>query len=83
MKCPNCGQNINSTATICKHCRVRVVRKSDKIARKMTLNGRVAMASGGLLVCIAVVLVLNNALGLAGITFVVGAALIGIGKMMS
>ena len=82
MKCPKCTKVISDRSTICKHCGVRIVRKSDKIARKMTMNGRVAMASGGLLIFIAVILALNNTFGLAGLTFAVGAALAIIGKMM-
>jgi len=52
------------------------------MARKMTMNSRIAMASGGLLVLIAVILAINHTFIFAGVSFVVGAILIFIGKMM-
>ncbi|WP_247648413.1 hypothetical protein [Pseudodesulfovibrio sp. zrk46] len=67
---------------MCKHCGVKFVRKSDKMARRMTTSARIAMASGGLLVVIAVILALNNAYIFAGATFIVGALLGLIGKSM-
>lgn len=82
MKCPSCGKPINPRSNMCKYCNSHLVRKSDKMARKMTMNARIAMASGGLLIIIALVLAFNNALVFGGVTFTVGALLLLIGKMM-
>lgn len=82
MRCPNCKKTINPAATICKHCGVRIVRKSDKIVRKLTVNGRIAMACGGLLVLMALASLLVETYPLGLFLAVIGATFIGIGKMM-
>lgn len=82
MRCPSCKKTINPTATVCKHCGVRIVRKSDRIVRKLTVNGRIAMACGGLLVLMALAALLAGTYPLGLFLAVIGATFIGIGKMM-
>lgn len=82
MKCPNCKKTIKSQSRKCPHCGVRLVRRSDKMARKMTMNARISMASGGLLVILGIILAINSAYLFGGLTFAIGAALMVIGKMM-
>jgi len=52
------------------------------MAQKMTVNGRIAMASGGLLIIMAIALAINGAMVFSSATFIVGALLSVIGKMM-
>lgn len=53
------------------------------MVKKMTVNARIAMASGGLLVVISAILMLNSISLFAGITFIVGLILIITGKVMN
>ena len=82
MKCPNCNRLIHAQAQTCKHCGTRVVRKSDKMVRKMTMNARIAMACGGLLIIIGGIVGFYGAYTTAAITAGVGTLLILIGKSM-
>ncbi|MBI9081010.1 MAG: hypothetical protein JEY79_14880 [Pseudodesulfovibrio sp.] len=82
MKCPKCGKNISSKVSCCKHCGTRFVRKSDKLAKKMTMDGRIAMACGGLLMFIGLVVFLNGGRLWAAIIFALGVLLTFIGKKM-
>lgn len=82
MKCPKCGKMLKPGSSKCRHCSVRIVRQSDKMARKMVVNSRIAMACGGLLVLISLILAINGVYVFAASTCVIGVALVGIGKMM-
>lgn len=82
MRCPKCKKINNQTATVCKHCGVRFVRKSDRIVRQLTINGRISMACGGLLMLMAVAALLAGAYPLGLFLAVIGATFTGIGKMM-
>ena len=83
MKCQHCGKAISNKAKSCKHCGSCIVRKSDKLAKKMTMDGRIAMACGGLLVIIAIVMFLYGGAMWAAFTLGLGAVLVLIGKKMS
>lgn len=83
MKCPSCEKPINPRSTRCKHCGARLVRQSDKMVRKMTVNAWIAMASGGLLVVLSAILMLNGISLFAGVTFFVGIVLMITGKVMN
>lgn len=82
MKCPSCGKSIRADAKVCKHCKTRLVRKSDKIASKMTVNSSAAMACGGILVLLGIALGFFDSLILALLTAGVGIALFIIGKAL-
>lgn len=82
MRCPSCTKFLKPSATVCKHCGVRIVRKSDRIVRKLTVNGRIAMACGGLLILMALAALLVGTYPLGLILAVIGATFIGIGKTM-
>jgi len=80
MKCPNCGKGINPRSKACKHCKTTLIRKSDKIARKMTVSPSLVMSSGAALLCLALILLLNGTHFFAGLTAVVGLVFLFIGK---
>ncbi len=61
---------------------MRLVKKSDKMARKMTMSNQIAMISGGVLALIAVALLINGIMLVGGIAFALGALLILVGKKM-
>jgi ribosomal protein L40E len=82
MKCPHCGKNITAQATVCRHCGVHFVRKSDKIARRMTMNANVAIACGGLLSLLAVIAFLSRAYPLGLILAAFGVTFMVIGRML-
>lgn len=80
MKCPQCGKGIRADAKVCKHCKTRLIRKSDRMARKMTVHPAIAMASGGILVGVGVVLAIYDSFILGGVTAGIGAVLMVIGR---
>lgn len=83
MNCPKCKKIISPQAKKCPKCGTRIVRKSDKMARSMTLNSRFAMACGGLFVLMAILLVIYSGDILwAGILLGLGVVMIFIGKKM-
>jgi ribosomal protein L40E len=82
MKCPRCGKIITAGAVQCRHCRVHIVRPSDKIVRKMTVNSRIAVACGGLLLFMGAAALMAAAYPLGLFLAVVGGTFIVIGKMM-
>jgi predicted nucleic acid-binding Zn ribbon protein len=82
MKCPNCGKFIPPRTKACKYCKTLIVRKSDKMAKKMAGNSLITMIGGGLLIFIAVILAIYDTLLFAGITASVGIVLLLIGKFM-
>jgi len=82
MKCPNCGKGIRPEARVCPHCKTHLIRKSDKMARKMTVNSAAAMACGGLLIALGVVMAFFDSLILALIIAAVGIALLIVGKAL-
>ncbi len=72
MKCPQCGKSIKPDTRQCKHCGTRLVRKSDKIARKMTLNSHFTMVCGGILIFLAVLLAIYGDKGIFWEAFLAG-----------
>ncbi|QGY38887.1 zinc-ribbon domain-containing protein [Pseudodesulfovibrio cashew] len=83
MKCPSCGKSLNPRAVRCTGCGTRLIRPSDKLARKMTAGRGLSLACGGLLVWLAVFLFFNDAMLFGTITAVAGAALLFLGKTMN
>ncbi len=69
-------------ATACRHCGVHFVKKSDKIARRMTMNAYVAIACGGLLSLLAVIAIFSQAYPLGLILAAVGITFMVIGRML-
>lgn len=83
MKCPKCKKSITNRSKVCRYCGVKIVRRSDKMAKKMTMDGGISMACGGLLILLGLVLVFNTGIDMwSMVAFGVGGALILIGKMM-
>ena len=82
MKCPQCGKNISAQAHACKRCGARIVRKSDRMARKLTMSGLPAMACGGLLVLIGLISLINGAYQMGAISLGVGVVLLILGKLL-
>lgn len=82
MKCPKCKKTIPSRSKFCKYCKVKIVRKSDKIAKKMVMEGNIAMACGGLLALIGIVLFIYGGGLWAAIMLALGALLTFIGMKM-
>lgn len=82
MKCPKCNKKLSAKAKTCKHCGTKISRKSDKMIRRMTVSGRIAMASGCLLVVMAAVGAFYGAYIIAGVLAAVGGLLMLIGKNM-
>jgi len=82
MKCPQCGKNISPQAHQCKKCGTKVVRESDRMARKLTMSGLPAMACGGLLVLIGLILMINGAYQMGGLSLGVGVVFLIIGKLL-
>ena len=82
MKCPRCNEPMNPRSVTCKSCGAHILRKSDKMAKKMTVNRWISMAAGGVLIIIALVLAYSGAYLFGGIALGVGAVLILIGKML-
>lgn len=81
MKCPKCKKPVSKTAKKCKHCGAKFVRKSDKMARQMTISGKFAMACGGLMVILAIVLfIYGGDFFWMGVLGVLGALLVLVGK---
>ncbi len=80
MKCQNCGKSIKRQAKSCKYCGVRIIQKSDKMAKKMTMDGGIAMACGGLMVIIAIVMAIYGGRMWAAIILILGCLLTFIGK---
>ncbi|ADU63505.1 MAG: hypothetical protein KUA35_11660 [Pseudodesulfovibrio sp.] len=83
MKCPRCGKIITAAAAACRHCGARIAKPCEKLTRRMTANGRIALACGGLLILMAVAALLAGAYPLGLFLAVIGATFTGIGKMMS
>lgn len=82
MKCPKCNRMIRSQAKTCKHCGTRIVRKSDKLVSRMTMNGRIAVACGFMLIIIGGVIGFYGGYTVAAIAAGIGVALAIIGKYM-
>lgn len=82
MKCPNCNKTIPTRSKICKHCKIKITRKSDKLAKKMVMESNIAMACGGLLTLIAISLFIYGGGLWATILLTLGVLLIFIGKKM-
>jgi len=82
MKCPHCHKGIKSSAKVCNHCGTKLNRKSDKMAKRMTMNNHIAMACGGLLILISVVAFIYGGGLWSGLVLLLGVALMVIGKMM-
>ncbi|MGL1862757.1 MAG: hypothetical protein OCC46_09585 [Pseudodesulfovibrio sp.] len=73
---------MNPRSATCKSCGARILRKSDKMAKGMTVNRWISMAAGGFLIIIAIALAYNEAYLFGGIALGVGAVLILIGKFL-
>lgn len=82
MKCQSCKKVIPPNAKACKHCGSKIVRKSDKMAKKLTMDGRIAMACGGLLILIAIVMFIYGGTFWTALVLGLGALLMFIGKQM-
>lgn len=82
MKCPNCGKNISTQAHSCKHCGKKIIRKSDKMAQKIIVNSKVALACGGLLFLIGGLLLFYGAYQMGAIALAVGVAFMAIGRLL-
>ncbi len=83
MKCPNCGKTIKATRHSCKYCGTKLVRKSDKMASKMTMNAGVSLVAGGLLAFLGLIMLLYGMYVMGGISFGLGVLLVLVGKKMS
>ena len=84
MNCPKCGNPLPEGRTICRHCGAKIVRPSKKVARQMAASGRFALACGGLMILLAVVLFIYGDADLFWqiVLIGLGLALIFIGKKM-
>lgn len=82
MKCPKCGKAISNQAHICKHCKTRIVRKSDKMASKLIVSGKAAVVCGGLLALVGVALLLTGAYQMGAIALGIGSLTIFIGTRL-
>jgi len=68
---------------MCPKCGTRIIRKSDKMARSMTLNSRFAVACGGLFVLMGILLGIHSGASVWMATLLgLGAVMILIGKKM-
>lgn len=83
MKCPRCGKIITAAAAACRHCGVRIAKPCERITRRMTANGRIAMACGGLLAFLGVVALMAQAYPVGMLLAVIGITFCVIGRMMS
>jgi len=83
MKCPRCGKIITAAAAACRHCGVRIAKPCERITRRMTANGRIALACGGLLLLLGLAALLAGAYPAGMLLSVVGITFCAIGKMMS
>lgn len=85
MYCPNCKKPLPKGKTTCKHCGTTFNRESAKMARQMTVSGRFAMACGGLMILLALLLFLYGGAGwlLELILCALGALLIFFGKKIN
>ncbi len=82
MKCPCCGKTISAQAHSCKYCGKKFIRKSDKMAQKIIVNGKVALACGGLLFLVGGLLLFYGAYQMGAIALAVGIAFMSIGKLL-
>ncbi|MEF2229391.1 MAG: hypothetical protein V3571_00525 [Pseudodesulfovibrio sp.] len=82
MKCPQCGKNIGPQTHTCKRCGARIVHESDRMARRITLGGMPAMICGGLLALIGLILLINGAYQMGGLSLGVGLVFVILGKLL-
>ena len=82
MNCPKCGKSLKPQARRCTQCGTVLTRKSDALSRKMTLNRGLALACGGLMVFVAVLLFLSGSLMAGGVLLGLGAVVALIGRKM-
>ncbi len=82
MRCPKCDSPMASNSLTCRYCGARIVRQPTEVNQDMSNNGRICLISGVLLILIAGTLALYDIWFFGSITFVVGAILLGIGKLM-
>ena len=82
MKCPKCGKSISNQAHVCKHCKTRIVRKSDKMAGKLIVSGKAAIICGGVLALVGLALLLTGSYVVGGIALAIGMLTIFMGKRM-
>ncbi|MFH1914721.1 MAG: zinc ribbon domain-containing protein [Pseudomonadota bacterium] len=83
MKCPRCGKIITAAATACRHCGARIAKPCEKVTRRMTANGRIALACGALLAFLGVAAFMAGAYPVGLLLAVIGIAFCVIGKMMA
>ena len=82
MKCPQCGKKIGAQTHICRRCGAKIVRESDRMARRITMTGLPAMACGGLLVLTGLIALINGAYQMGGISLGIGMVFIILGKAL-
>lgn len=82
MKCPNCGKGLNPRAKQCTACGIRLVRQSDKMARKMTVNTGIATGCGFLLVALGGAMLVYETILFGVVAALAGVLLILVGKAM-
>ena len=80
MKCPKCGKPIGSQAHVCKHCKTRIVRKSDKMANELIISGKMAIICGAILALVGMVLLMTGSYVVGGIALAIGVLTIFLGK---
>ena len=82
MKCPKCGKTISNQAHVCKHCKTRIVRKSDKMANKLIISGKMAIICGAILALVGLALILTGSYVVGGIALAIGMLTIFLGTRM-
>ena len=82
MKCPKCGKSVSNQAHVCKFCKTRIVRKSDRMAGKLIVSGKAAAICGGVMALVGLALLLTSAYVMGGIALGIGMLTIFMGKRM-
>ena len=80
MKCPNCEKVLNPRARQCTACGTRLIRQSDKMARKLTVNTGIATGCGCLLVALGGAMLVYETILFGVVTALAGILLILLGK---
>ncbi|MBG0789030.1 MAG: zinc ribbon domain-containing protein [Desulfovibrionaceae bacterium] len=85
MYCPKCHKPLPKDSSTCKYCGSRFVRQSDRMKRQMTINGRFAMACGGLMIFLALVLFVygGSASAMQGVLLVLGLLFLYLGRKIT
>ena len=83
MKCPNCKNTIGKQSIQCPRCGQLMPRRvSSGTAAKMTMNSKLSMAVGLLLLFIGFVLLINGTEYLSILPMVLGTTLMFVGSKM-